>query len=43
MAMKSLRKICSMNMSDGVKNTVIRERSGLKEDLVTKEEKEMLR
>ncbi|XP_026330462.1 F-box only protein 9 [Hyposmocoma kahamanoa] len=41
--MRSLRKISGINVSDGVKNTMIHERCILKEDVLTRIEKGMLR
>lgn len=41
--MRSLRKICGVKLSDRVSNEVIRKRCGLKDDIVTRIEKGMLR
>ncbi|CAH1645106.1 unnamed protein product [Spodoptera littoralis] len=41
--MRALRSMCGLKLSDRVKNSVIRERCGLKDDVVTRIEKGMLR
>ncbi|KAF9790000.1 hypothetical protein SFRURICE_002365 [Spodoptera frugiperda] len=41
--MRALRSMCGVKLSDRVKNSVVREKCGLKDDLVTRIEKGMLR
>ena len=41
--MRALRSMCGLKLCDRVKNSVIREKCGVKEDVVTKIEKGMLR
>ena len=43
MEMRSLRSMCGVTLIDRVRNEIIRERCGLKEDVVTKVEKSILR
>ncbi|CAG9134602.1 unnamed protein product [Plutella xylostella] len=41
--MRSLRSMCGLKLNDRIRNSVIRDRVGVKEDVVTKIEKGMLR
>ncbi|KAG7300726.1 hypothetical protein JYU34_015052 [Plutella xylostella] len=41
--MRSLRSMCGLKLNDRIRNSIIRERVGVKEDVVTKIEKGMLR
>lgn len=41
--MRSLRSMCGLTLNDRIRNSVIREKCGLKEDIVTRIEKGMLR
>ncbi|KAF9815912.1 hypothetical protein SFRURICE_009810 [Spodoptera frugiperda] len=41
--MRGLRSMCGVKLSDRVKNSVVREKCGLKDDVVTRIEKGMLR
>ena len=43
MEMRSIRSACGITIADRIRNTIIRDKCGLKEDVVTRIEKGMLR